>query len=264
MNRVPVQCGEESLIQHGTLAYYTYKLSELEFSTSLINLLLFSLTENLVSIEGEFFTPREIAAGVPQGSVFAPGLYSLYVNDAPAPSGTHLALFADHTLVYATEKQERRVLCKLQRGLTAVKSWCKRWNIKISEEATQAVYFSRRRGVPEDILLVQLTGRDISFVNNIKYHDDIFDGRMIWRLHMERTATKVLGTYIRTYSLFRSERLSTNVKLILYKALIRSVVYARPTWEYVADAHLLKLHRMQNRVLRAVDIDRAHRSASCT
>jgi hypothetical protein len=47
-----------------------------------------------------------------------------------------------------------------------------------------------------------------------------------------------------------SEHLYINIKLILYKALIGSImVYACATWEYVADAPLLKLQRMQNRVL---------------
>jgi hypothetical protein len=37
---------------------------------------------------------------------------------------------------------------------------------------------------------------------------------------------------------------------MLYKAMIRSVTtYACPTWEYAAHAHLLKLQRLQNRVL---------------
>jgi hypothetical protein len=40
---------------------------------------------------------------------------------------------------------------------------------------------------------------------------------------------------------------------MLYKDLIRSVMmtYACPTWEHAADAHLLKLQRLQNRLLRA-------------
>jgi hypothetical protein len=58
-------------------------------------------------------------------------------HDAPEAPGIHLALFADDTCVYATEKHERRVLSKqLQRGLTAVGSWCQRWNIKMIEEKT--------------------------------------------------------------------------------------------------------------------------------
>jgi hypothetical protein len=31
------------------------------------------------------------------------------------------------------------------------------------------------------------------------------------------------------------------------------MVYACPTWEHAADAHILKLQRLQNRVLRAID-----------
>jgi hypothetical protein len=99
-----------------------YKLSELEFSTSLIKLIAYFLSERKfkVLVDGTFSTQREIAAGVPQGSAHAPILYSLYINDAPAAPGTHLALFADDTSTYATEKHERLVLCKLQRGLTTV------------------------------------------------------------------------------------------------------------------------------------------------
>jgi hypothetical protein len=77
--------------------------------------------------------------------------------------------------------------------------------------------------------------------------------RKTWRHNIERTVAKALRTYVRTYSLFRREHLSTNIKLTLYKALIRFVmIYACPIWEHVADVHPLKLQRLQNRVLRAV------------
>jgi hypothetical protein len=69
---------------------------------------------------------------------------------------------------------------------------------------------------------------------------------------MKRTVAKALRTYLRTQSLFKSEHLSINIKLTLFNALIRSVmVYVCPTWEYTADAHLMKLQRLQNRLLRA-------------
>jgi hypothetical protein len=56
---------------------------------------------------------------------------------------------------------------------------------------------------------------------------------------MERTVTKALRTYVRTYSLFKSGSLRTNVKLTLYRALVKSVMtYACPTSEYAADADL--------------------------
>jgi retron-type reverse transcriptase len=76
-----------------------YKLSKLEFSTSLIKLISSFLSQRKfrVSVEGEMSTPRVMQAGVPQGSVLSPTLFNMYINDAPQTKGVHLALFADDT-----------------------------------------------------------------------------------------------------------------------------------------------------------------------
>jgi hypothetical protein len=73
-----------------------------------------------------------------------------------------------------------------------VGSWCQHWNIKNNEGKTQAIFFSRRRRMPEDAL--QLNGRNVPFVNRIKYLGVTFDRKMTWRLHIEKTAAKALGT----------------------------------------------------------------------
>jgi hypothetical protein len=64
---------------------------------------------------------------------------------------------------------------------------------------------------------------------------------------------KALRALIRICSLFISERLNPNIKPTLHKALIRSVMtYAFPAWELAADIYLLKLQRLQNKVLRTI------------
>jgi hypothetical protein len=105
----------------------------------------------------EFSTPRKIAAGVPQGSILVPILYSLYTNVALAAPETHITLLVNDTFIYATEKHERRVICKLQRDLTAVKLWFERWNIKVNEGKIQAIYFSRILLVHDNKLQLQRT-----------------------------------------------------------------------------------------------------------
>jgi hypothetical protein len=76
----------------------------------------------------------------------------------------------------------------LQRGLTAVKSRFECWNSKLNKAKTQAI--SQKDRVPEDIS--QLNGRNISFVNNVKYFGVIFDSRMTWRFHFERATVNAL------------------------------------------------------------------------
>jgi hypothetical protein len=161
-------------------------------------------------------------AGVPQGSVLSPTLYNLYINYTPQTIGVNLAIFADDTYIYATERKEGYVLRKVQRGLNSMSAWCERWNIRINEDKTQAIYFSHQRRPPDSLLT--LNGRNIPFVNSLKYLGVIFDKRMTWRLHIEKIEAKDFRTFIRLYSLFKSERLNVNIKLTLHKALITSVM----------------------------------------
>jgi hypothetical protein len=66
----------------------------------------------------------------------------------------------------------------------------------------------------------------------------MFDKRITRRLQIGMTETKAFRAFIRVYSLLKSGRLSTNIKLALHKALIRSVMtYAWPAWEFASDTH---------------------------
>jgi hypothetical protein len=97
-----------------------YKLSKLEFSNCLTKLIgsFLSKRKFRVSVESEMSTPREMQAGVPQGSVLFPTLFNLYINDAPQTHGVHMALFVDDACLYATDLKEGSIVRKLQRGLS--------------------------------------------------------------------------------------------------------------------------------------------------
>jgi hypothetical protein len=111
-----------------------YKLSNLKFSVSLIKLIRYFLSQRnfRVAAKSEMSTPRDIQAGVPQGSVLSPTLYIIYINDTPQNTWC-LRLFADDICMYATDFKVGYVLRKLQRGLHAIGSWCECGNIKINE-----------------------------------------------------------------------------------------------------------------------------------
>jgi len=66
--------------------------------------------------------PRDLQAGVLQGSILATTLYSLYKNDTLQTPGVYLALFANYTCIYTTDCKEGYVLRKLQRSLASVES----------------------------------------------------------------------------------------------------------------------------------------------
>jgi hypothetical protein len=49
-------------------------------------------------------------------------------------------------------------------------AWCERWEIKINDNKTQAIYFSHQMRPPDSLLT--LNGRNIPFVNSVKYSLD--------------------------------------------------------------------------------------------
>jgi hypothetical protein len=140
--------------------------------------------------------------------------------------------------------------------------WSKRWYIKSNEGKTQAICFSYRSRPPE--FLLTLNGRNIPFVNNVKYLDVIINNKITWRSHITTIKTKAFRIFFRACSLFKSERLSANIKLTLHKALIRSLVtYACSTWEF--HAHLLKLQCLEKKCSAPLTIFQGtHRSGKCT
>jgi hypothetical protein len=113
-------------------------------------------------------------------------------------------------------------------------TWCECWHIKVTEDKTQAVYFSHRLRQHEAHFA--LNKRNKPFVNHVKYLDVIFNKRIIWRLHVEMIKAKVFRIFTRIYSLFKSKRLNANIKLSLHKTPISAeMTYTCPPWEIAAD-----------------------------
>jgi hypothetical protein len=81
----------------------------------------------------------------------------------------------------------------------------------------------------------------------------MFDKMSTWRLHIDMIEAKIFRTFIRIYSLLKSERWRANIKLTLHNALITSVIpSACPAWVLAADTYLVKLKRLQIKVLCAI------------
>jgi hypothetical protein len=58
-------------------------------------------------------------------------------------------------------------------------------------------------------------------LNHVKYLGVISGKTITWGLYIEMTEAKAVGTFLRAYFLFKSERLIAIIKLTLHKALIR-------------------------------------------
>ena len=88
---------------------------------------------------------QSIPAGVPQGSCLSPILYNLYVNDIPVESNTSTYLYADDTAVASISYRTDTITNRLQKAYQHLKTFYNKWKIKINDEKTQTILFTKRR-----------------------------------------------------------------------------------------------------------------------
>ena len=83
-----------------------YKVRKYGFEDIYINWIKDFLTnrKQRVHIRGQFSEPTEVLIGVPQGLVFGPLLFILFVNDIPDTVNAKVKMYANDTKVYLKDK----------------------------------------------------------------------------------------------------------------------------------------------------------------
>lgn len=114
-----------------------------------------------------------IPAGLPQGSIFSPSLYSIHVSDLKFCAHTHFVCYADDTAIYASANRTSVICKKLEILLNTVQRFFDKWRNKANSVKTQAVIFpfnNRRIKKPTSDLV--LNGTRIEYSNSATYMDE--------------------------------------------------------------------------------------------
>ena len=78
-------------------------------------------------VAGHYSSEVSVHVGVPQGSMLAPLLFSIYINDLPlsiSSADADCDMFADDPFLTAAEKSVEAINTKLQKCLQEVSDWC--------------------------------------------------------------------------------------------------------------------------------------------
>jgi hypothetical protein len=109
-------------------------------------------------------------AGVAQGGLISPALFSVYVNDTPSPSyHVELALYVDDTAIIATSCKPTPLVGYLQSYLNDLQRWLSEGRVPINVSKSTAIIFARagRRFIqPQPVTLF---GEPIHWVDTIRY-----------------------------------------------------------------------------------------------
>ena len=128
-----------------------------------------------VNLDGNLSTYRDIQYGVPQGSVLGPILFSIYINTLPRDIDVDLHMFADDTVLFATDP------LVLQENLSITYDWCCRNTLTLNTKKTQWMVF----GVDnvDNGVSFKIGGEILERVDCYKYLGLYVDNRLTFHDH---------------------------------------------------------------------------------
>lgn len=198
---------------------------------------------------------RVMQGGVPQGSALSPLLYSLYTCDFPLQTTTQTALYADDVAIYASSFHSQTAVMKVQDHISrSVLPYLKENKITLNEEKSDGIIFSKKFKNNRITRNLKLNEKSIEIKKDVRYLGVHIDSRLNMHSHVRNLLFKGNAAYRCLYPLLsRRSGLSLNSKVLLYKQIIRPVMtYAAPLFISGSQNLILKLQRLQNKILRHI------------
>lgn len=192
-----------------------------------------------------------IEAGVPQGSVLGPVLYTIFTSDMPVIENVVVATYADDTAVLSSNLCPVTASHYVQKQINEIEKWLQKWSIKVNTAKSAHVTFTLGRQDSPDILLNNAT---IPKQQTVKYLGLRIDRRLTWESHIK---AKKQHLKIKTKKLFwllgPQSQLSLRNKLLIYKAILKPVwTYGVQLWGTAANSNIEILQRYQSITLRSI------------
>ena len=207
-----------------------------------------------------FHGPTRKINGIPQGSVIAPTLFLIMMNQIAStfpliPPFTFHSIFADDVVIWCRHKSLNSAARAAQRSLTSISNWCEQWRLVISASKSSCVVFTlRNQPVPRIVNPLHINNRPIPENSSHVFLGITLDSRLTYRLHSIKTQTRghrrlnVLRALSGTK--WGGDR---QTLFLLYKSLIRSVLeYNSFLFTHIASSHQRCIETIQNTALRII------------
>lgn len=217
-----------------------------------------------VSINGQHSPISPVVSGVPQGSVVAPTLFIIFMNDLSTSLIEHTAsisinsiheetsddhlMYADDTMIYLTGHSTAAITIAMNSMLRTIDEWAKRWSMRFNHSKTNAMAFN----IITPPTNVTFSSHHVNFVSTHKHLGFIISDNLTFSSHVDSICRKAAS------EIFLLKRLSLTCKnpTILqrvYKSYILPIFeYASPAWNGLSMTDESRLERLQRRAIRVI------------
>jgi len=197
-----------------------YKLLKLHLPPNMYFFIRSFLTSRTIQVVhgGTTSSQRTLAAGVPQGSILAPFLFTIYLHKITKNihKNTRMSLFADDIALQPTIAGTYR---HLQQSLKAISKYAQKWKITFSKKKTKLVIFRppalhnirRRTQVHQLPSALKIANFNIEEADEYTYLGLTLDKNWSFIPHLKQITNKAAQTSYMIQRLIKRDRLLSSL-----------------------------------------------------
>lgn len=207
-----------------------------------------------VKIEKNISEPEIVKTGIPQGTVIAPILFLIFINDFCNISNisAKIVSYADDTVIIFEDTDWKELTKKVSCDMEIIKNWLDQNLLSLNIDKTKFICFSIntiRNHITE--INIQNTDYVISNTKKIKYLGIIVDENLKWQEHIIYITDKI-RKLVRKFYMLR-DVLKTKTLLNVYNSLVESIIrYGIIAWGAAYENALKPLKVVQKLILKII------------
>ena len=199
-----------------------------------------------VILENQKSHSTPVLSGVPQGTVLAPLLFLLYINDLPICVRNKIKLYADDVLLYSPIHSTVDCIT-LQQDLDLLAQWSHTWLMSFNPQKCEFLRVTNKR-IPI-LHTYYIENTPIKEVLFATYLGVTIDSKLTWNDHTQRIVSK--ANQINAFLYRNLRHCPSGVKCNCYKSMVRPIVeYASSVWDPHTTTNISKIEAIQKRAAR--------------
>ena len=204
-----------------------------------------------VIVNGKTSDWKSVTSGVPEGSILAPLIFSMFINDLPRDIQSNCLLYADDVKIFRKIKTPSDGKL-LQEDIASLERWSVKWGLKLNPEKCKSFSMTLRRAPVRTSYFIGSVR--LQHVEEIRDLGVTLDTKLTFATHISdivKRANRSLGMLFRSFQTGHSRsRFEVTALFAAYFTSVRSILeYASVVWAGAADSHTARVDRVQHKFL---------------